>query len=459
MDKKSNINFKAIGLSLIFLFNPNVAIVDILPDFIGYILLCLSLVSLSDINETIASALSTFKKMIYIDFARILAILWIFGMSLTTERNSSILLWSFVLGILEIVFAIPAFIKLFKGLAELGYLYENLSVINSDSQEYSRKNPTDKIKRLTVVFLSFKAILSFLPEFADITSSQYSENSEMVDLYRYIGIMRILAFIPVLILGIIWILKCNSYFRSINKDKVFVDRLNEIYNKNILPKKGIFIKRNILISFVVLLTAVVFSFDSRLEYVNILPDFVCGALMVVFFKVLSKKTKFKTKPALLTSYAYIAVSVVAYSLEILFFKNYYYSAIYRSEKAMSAFIVMAAFACLSSVIFLVLNLFTLKALDGVIDQHTGIASVNNEGNMCAQQKISDSIKKELRKYSLYCLCASVLYVISDICYAIFAKDASYMFFINTICAVVYIVAFVKLYLEISEAVNSKYILE
>ena len=126
---------------------------------------------------------------------------------------------------------------------------------------------------------------------------------------------------------------------------------------------------------------------------------------------------------------------------------------------MSAFIVMTVFACLSSVIFLVLNLFTLKSFDGVIEQHTGVASATNEGNISTQQKISNNIKKELRKYSLYCLCASALYVISDICYAIFAKDAGYMFVINTICAVIYIAAFVKLYLEIYEAVNSRYILE
>ena len=78
MKKQSKIQFLPIGLSLIFLFNPNIAVIDVLPDFIGYILISLALIKLSDINETIAEAASLFNKMILIDAAKIFAIVWIF---------------------------------------------------------------------------------------------------------------------------------------------------------------------------------------------------------------------------------------------------------------------------------------------------------------------------------------------------------------------------------------------
>ena len=100
-------SFKTIAIALIFLFNPNIAVIDILPDFIGYILICMALVNLADINESLGDALSAFKKLIFIDAAKVVAILWIFGMSVTNERSSSMLLWSFTFCVLEIIFVIP----------------------------------------------------------------------------------------------------------------------------------------------------------------------------------------------------------------------------------------------------------------------------------------------------------------------------------------------------------------
>ncbi len=456
MDKKKHINFKAIGLSLIFLFNPNVAVIDILPDFIGYIILCLALVNLADINETIFEALSIFKKMIFIDFAKVIAIMWIFGLSVTNEQNSSLLLWSFVFGVLEIVFVIPAFLKLFKGLTELGYVHENTSVIASIK---GKKSKIDKIKNFTVFFLTLKSVLSFLPEFADITSTQYSDNVGITNMYRYIGIMRFLAFIPVLIFGIVWIIKIILYFNRINKDKFFTEKLSDIYKNSILSKKGIFVKRNVLISFVILITALIFSYDLRMENVNMLPDFVCGFLLIAFFTTLSKQTVIKRKLPIALSIIYTAVAVINYIFEIMFFKNYYYSAIYRNEEAMTAFVLMAVSACISIAIFAMLVCFVLKALEEVIAQHTGMDLILNESNLEAKQKISFEIKKENERYLLYCLISTVIYTFTDVCYIFLAKDVRFMLLINTIGAAIFVASFFKAYFAISEAVNSKYILE
>ena len=89
--------------SFIFFFNPNVIVIDILPDFIGYMLLCGALLKLSDFNDTVGEAVGGFKKMILVDGAKWLAVMWIFGISSPDERTSSMLLWSFVFCVLETV--------------------------------------------------------------------------------------------------------------------------------------------------------------------------------------------------------------------------------------------------------------------------------------------------------------------------------------------------------------------
>ena len=76
-----------------------------------------------------------------------------------------------------------------------------------------------------------------------------------------------------------------------------------------------------------------------------------------------------------------------------------------------------------------------------------------------QKKMSDSIRAELRRYLVYCGIATVIYAATDIAYALFAKDLGYMFFVNVIGAIIFTVAYTKAYIEISEAVKSKYILE
>lgn len=457
MKRKRIINFSAIGLSLIFLFNPNVAVIDFLPDFIGYVLLCIALTNLSDINDTVSQALKIFKKLIIIDVAKLASLMWVFGISVVNERNSSLLLWSFVFAVLEMVFVIPAFLKLFAGMNELGFLYDNTSVIGSKKAD-SKKNYTDKIRGFTVFFISIKAIMSFLPELADLTTTEYSENMGLTNMYRYIGVARGLAFAPVLVIGTLWIVKTVSYFMRVDRDVVFVEALEKTYAERVTPKTGIFVKRNIALSFAVLMVAFIFSVDFRMESVNMLPDFVCAILLGVFFVVISKKTKVNIKLPVIGCCVYFAISIFAYLSEMYFFKNFYYGAIYRSDEAMTAYTVMAISACASTLVFALICLAVLKCVREVINAHTGITAISENATL-TYKNINEIVKKELGRYAVICVAATAIYAISDVCYVLLAKDFGFMFFINVIVAVAFIGTFFKLFGEISEAVNSKYILE
>lgn len=454
MKTKKNINLFAIGASFVFMFNPNINIVDVLPDFIGYIILCMALTPLGDMNEYISDALTSFKRMIFVDAGKVLAYTWVFGLSVSSEYNSSLMLWSFVFGVLEIIFVVPAYANLFKGLTSLGYFHKNTAILGSKRNR--KKNYTDKIRGFTMFFVIFKAVMSFLPELSDLTSTEFYENSGMTNLYQYIGVMRLLVFMPTLILGIIWLVRITLYFKRIRNDTELCEALEKTYADRVLTKKGIFVKRNVSVAAAVLITAAVLSFDFRIERVNLFPDLVSAVLLFVFFLVIAKKTRINKTLGIVISCVYFAVSVVTYVLEISFFKNYSYGAILRDVEAMWAYRYMTLACVVSAVAFAAVYFLVIKALENVIDTHTGYVQLHNAE---MQIKMAEATKNEIKKQLKALAAATVLYAVSDVGYVLLARTERIVILLNIVCAVFFVGMLVKAVTEIREAVNTKYMLE
>ena len=101
----------------------------------------------------------------------------------------------------------------------------------------------------------------------------------------------------------------------------------------------------------------------------------------------------------------------------------------------------------------------LKACDRVIGDHTGVISVSGNAATEAQLKMSEVLRKDLRKSLIYCAVATLVYLATDVCYVLMAKDYGFMLLINIVGIALFISVFAKTYFDIFEAVESKYILE
>ena len=330
--------FIAVAASLIFLFNANVNIIDILPDFIGYIILSIALVKFGDLNSEIEASARFFRYMICVDLSKYAALMWVFGTTKSDMQNNAILLVAFVYAVIEVILLTIAFKKLFEGLAALGYTNQNTSILGS-ARAGGRTN-TDKIRGFTFFFIFAKAAFSVLPEFAVLTTVEYTENSFVMYLYEYIGIMRLLAFFFGTIIGIVWIIGIFRYFKRIASDKVFVDSLILRYNTEIISKDGIFVRRNTEIASLIYIFALVFMFDLKFESVNIIPDFIAAILclfgIVSFIRVSRSKCYFLALPAVI----YAITSIIAQYVEIGFFDKYYYGAVFRAPEVYNAYVKM-----------------------------------------------------------------------------------------------------------------------
>ena len=84
------------AISAIFLFNPDIAIIDVLPDFIGYTLLAVSLRFVRDLSPHFENAWRKFRILAVMTAFKTLSLLWVFGgLTSAQERPTMMLLLSF----------------------------------------------------------------------------------------------------------------------------------------------------------------------------------------------------------------------------------------------------------------------------------------------------------------------------------------------------------------------------
>ncbi|MBE6593972.1 MAG: hypothetical protein E7642_08315 [Ruminococcaceae bacterium] len=461
--KTAKIPWSAIALAFVFIFNPNISIIDPLPDVFGYIILSASLVKLSMICDGLTDARRAFERMILIDGAKILALLWVFGIEATSERNSSLLLWSFVFCVLEIAFLAPAFSKLFDGFSELGNFHVNTSV--HASKRAGGHSYTDKLKRLSVFFVVLKAIMAMLPELMVLATSDYDEGSLFFGMYRYVGIARALCFIPVMIVGVIWLFKAVCYFNRIRADRVFCDSISAAYGEKVLPKEGVFAIRNVKIATWLFVVGVILTFDFNLDGVNIFPDILVLAFLIPSFLYLAKSTKLSWRAPAVIAVLYGAASLLSMSSYAYYHANYTYNAMEKSEKAFFAYLFYVGSVALQGIIFVCMLAIFIGAVRKVIGAHTGYVlgrEIESEGEKLRILEVHN----ELSKNFVHVLDVAVLYVLSDILnslygavYAFADKNMGWFGIVNALCAVFFVAVSVRAVSELREAVQTKYMLE
>ena len=443
-------------LAFLFLFNPNIIVIDLLPDCVGYLLLCKALSKVIDLNDDLYGAHRAFQRMIFIDAGKIVAFLWIFVITVPTDRSASMLLWTFVFSALELIFLIPAYAKLFNGFINLAYLFPNKKVLGTGRGI----GKIGVVKIITIIFVILKSVLCVLPEFADLTNTAYDEtaNIGMLNLYNYIGIMRVFAFIPALLSGILWLFIISNYFIGICREKEFNVALTEKYNSDILPRKGLFIRRNFHTYTIVTIVALIFTLDFRVDNQNIIPDVLAAVVFLFSFILLEKYIDNKNRIWILFVGVFFCFSVLSFICEYHFFANYHYGAIIRNEAALNSYRLIVIATVLKSIFFLLITYSMLVMINRSIKNHTGFV-YGREHNDEGEKKLINSVHKDLGINLLYVAVFAVLYAISDICYDLLTPEYGFMGFINFVFGAIFIIIFIRALFAIQSAINTKYMLE
>ncbi len=441
-------------LAFVFLFNPNLNIIDILPDFIGYAILCITLSRLSALNENIELAQKGFFRALCLDVAKFICIFVVFAMQNPDEKNTLLLLGSFVFAVAELLILIPAYGNLFGGLIGLGYKYDNASVL-SYRKAKSRKNRTEKIRSFTVFFLIVKVLMYTLPEFAVLSTQNYDDMSSTLYIYNFIGLLRFFAIAFGLIVGFIWLLRIISYFRRVQGDAKFMGALVSDYNLNVLPKKSLFVRKSVKFISLLFCIAALLCIDFRIESFNVLVD-TLAAIVLIISALSAKKHIVKGYKSIIPFAVYAVISFVAVIFEFRFFGEHYYGAIWRDDAAYVSYVYMLVFSVLDVLSFLFAVWGMSNILKTVVKEHTGFYVPNATVNV--EEKIK-RVHSELNKKIYLLYAAGILSAAADLFYDFGAHAIRFAGLVNTVCSLIFFCAVFYVTDAIGEEVESKYMLE
>ena len=371
---KKNMGLGLVIASLFFLFNPDIGIFDVFPDFIGYILMSAGLSQLAMLNGDLESAYDKFKKMIIVGALKPVSTFLLYGVFGSSEHASGSLLFAFSFAVVELILLIPAYVCLFDGIIYLS----GRRGAKAAFKPKGKRTVGEKAKSFTIVFVIAKAVCALLPETLALTTTEYTDGVTM-DLYNYITHFRIIFFIVALVFGIIWLTKTARFFSSVKKEREFIESLTQSFEEELLTKEGIFIQRNIYRGFLVLIAGSLLCIDLHAPDFNVIPDCVAAAVFCIGAYMLGKYLV-GYKKTMIASGSYFVLSVIGSIIRINFLEEFgFFTAVNYKEEAFFAFSAMVGTTVLENVAYLTVVALLLLMLKDAVDKYTG-AEIINEAN-------------------------------------------------------------------------------
>ena len=413
--KKNKIVFSVLYMILgsIFLFNPDVMIIDVLPDFIGYLLILWGIRNLVDLNERFASARRLFFRCLMVGIFQIIGIWFLFSFLGDSDRPAMTLILTMLVVAGNSVFGILGFKAMFEGFYKVSAQASDDSYMVS-VRKNKKMNEVDRIKIWTYVLFIVRGVFAIMPELSSLSTDEYSTVSPM---FEHISAMRILSFIPPLIFGIIWLVKTIRFWRRAGKDQTMLPFIENKYLNEIAPNEGLAIHHAFKSSTVAFSAGAILFMPLFIDSTNFLPGFIsalCFAIGIVYCR------KFVTgRRLLIISLSLFGVlSVVSTIIQRWYFGMYAMedvSLFMKTEELASSGIWAVRILTLleggCAIFFLIRLFFTYT---GIILNYTGLVLSEHDDVAYTTRKKEENRKALIRKmiipFSLGIL-TEILYVI------------------------------------------------
>ncbi len=424
---KRILRFGLLMLGFVFLANPNINIIDILPDAIGCLLIYAAIFKLGDLYSEMEEAKRAFLTLFWISVSKLPAFLLMFWITGTNANESTIrLVFAFCYAVAETVFGIRAFGLLFDGFGYIGtrrdggeFLYHRVvrpakqkTLKNGKMREIpARVWRLETLLRATYAFLIVKAALYTLPEVTTL-ASQNSLGDITPEGLAFANFYPLLAGIAVvlgLIFGVVWLYKVCSYVCRMARERVFFAELASEYEKVVLPRHGIFVLRRTNTFALLVSAAAICSADLYLDTVNRLPDFLSAILFFAAACVIAKEIG-GTKWLKIASLAYFATSAVTHAFMLRFTKDYVYSAVHKIARAREMYLPYAVSNAVTQIAFLAVVFALAAVILRIVRMHTIVGTVTDvSSGKKTLQKVYAGRVMRMRIFGILAAIMSTLY--------------------------------------------------
>lgn len=358
--------FGLVLLGLLFFANPYFAVVDVLPDVIGCLLIYIGLGRAARINRQVAEARTAFFKLLCFDVIKQICVLVVFGMSTDLERPVSLLAIAFVGAVLGLYFSFAALGALFEGFHSLSITQDCPALYGALGHRLCRN---ERILRYSTAFFVAREVICLLPELSALTTSSYID-SDLIRIYDYIGVMRTLAFLLVLVASALWIVCLVRYFATVRCEREFCIRLSEAERAYTAAHPGNAVERRYTLAFAFLAVGGFLTADFYLDLQNIIPDAAAALCLLVgvLLTDLERRRKLICSAVLA---AFGAAATLSAYFAYRFAMNHSPGEISKTEEAAGAYLRMWLSSLAEFLFFLAALVLLLLLLRRVIRKWAG----------------------------------------------------------------------------------------
>lgn len=415
MKKKKVISFGMLIVAFVFFCNPNINIIDFLPDCIACLLIAWGISKVSDLCDYLAEAKHAFYTLFWINLSKGPALLLLLSIVGANQNEATMwLLFAFCYAVAECVFGIRAFSQLFDGLAYLGERNDGGDFIFTLTTKNGKPRRFEGLMRFTSVFIIVKAVCCTLPEFVYISSTDEITNLGYTML-RFRPLLIAFGVIVSLTFGIIWFVKMCRYVAHVAKHKEFWQNMSEKYEQEVLPKRGLFIMRYTRVFAIIITAALAFSVNLYIDEYSILPDFISAILFFAAACVIGKYVG-GSRALKVSSALYFITAVVTFVTMLLFKTDcfsgfgYYYRNVVANDDAAGLYTVYAVSNAIMNAAFLAVMFSLASLMMRIVRAHTGINTVTGVSNSSRPlERVYNSRINRMRAMSVITALIGVLY--------------------------------------------------
>ncbi len=277
-----------LAAGFVFLFNPIVSLFDILPDFIGCLLIAHGLKEIGVLEYRLESAGRIMYYGAGVSLARTVLMLFVFDMD-----SGWVLSTVSLLGVAQGIVYISFFVSFFGGLIYLAQRSDSENVLSV----------VDGVKLISIVFVLVNVLAAILPQLAALPELAIDYDPDSYGgltpgkLTRYKNYATVLLFTVSAAAGVWWLRSILSFMKGVRADIAFKASLEKRYGDYVgdTPMEETYIR--LLGATLFYLFALVFCTNLRIydevgkDYITVLPAAVGSLLFgVAHFRLGCKKS-------------------------------------------------------------------------------------------------------------------------------------------------------------------------
>ncbi len=439
-------------IAIVFIAVPDISAIDLLPDALGFFLLYLALSVPSEFSNKLSDTRTLLFKLMLVA-----ALDFTVSQFVSSDDPTMILLLSFCFGIIEAVMMYMVFDGIIDGTVYLGTLFPAVGVympererklrryrektekrlrriaereaqrgrtvseddIISKLDELTAKRSSKsltKFIKLTHRFIILRAALNILPEFTALSSYEYEGNvgSYNTNIVDFRGLFVTFAVFITAIAATFWAVYAFRYVNGIKRDKVFITAMYDAYSGSVKTNFGLQQYKLHKASLIVLSIGLGLSLDFIIDHINIIPDFISAAFLIIFWLIFMQRRTKTDVYGLISSSLYACLASAQWLAVKGFITKFDdFTRTMKSDEAFYMHIGLCLLTLIAEAAFVLTVYFICKKLSSIIVDHTGFLTKEGESDAYSK-KLHEKLSTANRLafiFSVINAAASVAYMI------------------------------------------------